>query len=458
MPEVKLAVGIFIFGVTIFLILIRKISYLEGILFLTPFRAINIDIGLSISMSEILTIIGVMFVILFQDHYILKIPKSIVPYILYCILSTIIISLFFIEFIHVNEGNFLREKGRFIAQIIFNTIPVFGLMFLLSSGLRTKVQFLSAFKILLLSILFLSLLGILQFIIFYISKIDIFPIGINADGQIRTASMGLFAGILGWLRICSFGGEPKGLAAIVTVGALIILTLNKFNIKFFNFNSLILPFFFLIILLTLSTGGIVLTIVISFLVLILAWFIRGIEWRILFKPYFFSVLALVILLFIKLKENIIEILEIRVVNRIVSEEEGIEDMDQTIISFLQDNPLWSIFGSGWGNIHNLAYKYIPTEYAWYLKDTIFVAKSGYLKIISESGFIGFILLLFFEISLIYKIFKKRSWDNWYKAFLILIPLSFLVFLVRSNYVIYEYIIIHGFALAYLKINERHKQL
>ena len=52
-----------------------------------------------------------------------------------------------------------------------------------------------------------------------------------------------------------------------------------------------------------------------------------------------------------------------------------------------------------GNIHNLAYRYIPSENMYYMADSIFVAKSGYLKLLSELGMVGLVAFsaIFFQL-------------------------------------------------------------
>ena len=64
-----------------------------------------------------------------------------------------------------------------------------------------------------------------------------------------------------------------------------------------------------------------------------------------------------------------------------------------------------------GNIHNLSADFIPIKYLHYMKDNIFVAKSGYLTLISEYGIVGFILFMLIIIKLISKLKRNMNLYN-----------------------------------------------
>ena len=134
-----------------------------------------------------------------------------------------------------------------------------------------------------------------------------------------------------------------------------------------------------------------------------------------------------------------------------------EDYDQPIQDFLMAKSEYSIFGVGMGNIHNLSEKYINSQNKFYMANTIFVAKSGYLKLISELGFIGlflFFLMNFYILrNLIYLYKKNNNLKNneIYLILSILLILSFVGFLARV-YLINIYMIILAISSISLQLN------
>jgi O-antigen ligase len=71
----------------------------------------------------------------------------------------------------------------------------------------------------------------------------------------------------------------------------------------------------------------------------------------------------------------------------------IEDFDVAIWDFLFDNPTALLVGVGLGNAHLYADQYLEPEFAAYAQGTAFVAKSGYLRVLSELGLVGLCLFL-----------------------------------------------------------------
>lgn len=71
----------------------------------------------------------------------------------------------------------------------------------------------------------------------------------------------------------------------------------------------------------------------------------------------------------------------------------VEDFDRAVLGFLQEEPGYLLTGVGLGNAHLYANEYLPTFAIPYAADTAFVAKSGYLRLISEVGLVGLALFL-----------------------------------------------------------------
>jgi hypothetical protein len=114
--------------------------------------------------------------------------------------------------------------------------------------------------------------------------------------------------------------------------------------------------------------------------------------------YSFFIITFIGFLLFKYWDFISMIIERRVLERDITS----EDYDAPIQIFLTRFPEYLFFGSGLGNIHNLAAPYIPFQYLHYMRNHIFVAKSGYLRLISELGVIGFALFM----SMVYSIYRK----------------------------------------------------
>jgi hypothetical protein len=77
----------------------------------------------------------------------------------------------------------------------------------------------------------------------------------------------------------------------------------------------------------------------------------------------------------------------------------LEDFDAAIIDFLMQNATALLFGVGLGNIHLFADSFLLPDVAAFASGTSFVAKMGVLRVISETGLIGALLMLVFVIRL-----------------------------------------------------------
>lgn len=438
-------------------VLLRKMRFIEAILFLTPFRAIALNLGLSFTVSEVITILGIGVFLIVRGKREIVFSKAILPYLVYCVISTVLLSVLFVDAIPVKQGNIMREEGRFLVQIILNILPVYGLLFLIVNYVKTYDQVIRGLRAFLSGITVLVALGLLQFLVFKVANIDLFPLG-SYTGNTRTSVFDVVAGLSGWIRICSLGGEPKGLAAIAAVGLGTLLVLGKFlpnTVKRYSIKAWV---FALTLILTLSTGGILLGALLTMLAFLFRITLSRINWNWTRLSVFLPATGILIIS-LRYFAYIEEVFQSRIINRIYGVDSatagGVEDFDQTILAFLKDQPEWAIFGTGWGNVHNLAQQYIPSEFAYYMQDTIFVAKSGYLKVVSESGGVGLLLLIGFEAFILLSLYKKFHIHPVYKLFFSLCVIGFAAYMIRSNYVVYEFIILHGLAIStlYADLNE-----
>ncbi len=85
----------------------------------------------------------------------------------------------------------------------------------------------------------------------------------------------------------------------------------------------------------------------------------------------------------------------------------VEDFDLAISGWLAANPdrLW--FGGGIGNAHLYAMPYLDPEHAAYAEGQVFLAKTLLLRLISEQGIIGLLLLLLFVLAAVLRAAPAR---------------------------------------------------
>jgi DNA-binding NarL/FixJ family response regulator len=259
----------------------------------------------------------------------------------------------------------------------------------------------------------------------------------------------------GIFRISSLGGEPKGFAQSLIIGFFIIHIFNKMNISFFKFDLLLKIIIVITIFMTLSTSGFVLFFILFFIYYIYLFFLGEVKIKLNLK----KTIILIGIMFsaVYLVNTNINFFSSVLNERVLDRNIASEDYDQPIQDFLMAKSEYSIFGVGMGNIHNLSEKYINSQNKFYMANTIFVAKSGYLKLISELGFIGlflFFLMNFYILrNLIYLYKKNNNLKNneIYLILSILLILSFVGFLARV-YLINIYMIILAISSISLQLN------
>ena len=89
---------------------------------------------------------------------------------------------------------------------------------------------------------------------------------------------------------------------------------------------------------------------------------------------------------------VIDIIANRTIER-VNSDGALEDFDKTILSWLESAPQAAVAGVGLGNAHLYATPFLDPLFALYAEGNVFVAKTQYLRFISEIGIIGLALFL-----------------------------------------------------------------
>lgn len=387
-----LAIAIYLF----YKLLKKEFNLFHVLIFVLPFHSWMYNVGLNLNIYQIVTLI-MAFMIFIQTIYRKKNllnfgNKLIVLFMLYAIVDTMVMSIFFIND-YMQLGGFFRSEGRFIAQIILMLIT-FSIVPLAYNYIKNIDDAIKYLKVYLYALILLVILGWIQFFTYKITGVDIFPLGIDEYGNFRT---GIFDKIF---RMSSLGGEPKGFSMSLTIGFFIIHIFNNYGIRFFKYDIVLKYLFIYTAFATLSTSGMVL-----FAILLFVYqFYIAIKSKKYFKLnrknifYSFIIVAIISFLLFRYWDFISMIIEQRIFERDLVH----EDYDKPIQIFLTNFPEYLFLGSGLGNIHNLAAPYISFESLHYMKNTIFLAKSGYLRTISELGLIGFSLFTY----MIYSVYRK----------------------------------------------------
>lgn len=410
-------------------------SFFKLFVFFIPFKAVYFEFGASMTLSQLFLILVVIhfLIIQFQGKNSIHFHWAWLVLILYAVFDTAIFSFYIYSSpdIHTEVFNHLgalRTNLRPLVQVVRFVLFSYLIYIIVVNYYKDRSKILEVFKTLISSIILLSALGIVQLVVFQFSGIDIFPIERLTTSQTAILNTGYYSSI----RVTSLGGEPKSFGMICVFGLVLLQTFSK-DMGFSNK--------YLYTAYTIISIPLVLTFSTSAYILLILFF----SYKILFeakgltKLLAITSIVLVVFLFINQSGSIINLaIQDRLLNRSI-----FEDFDSTIISFLVDNKLWLLLGSGLGNIHNLAYPYIDPLYGHYMYGNIFVAKSGYLRIISELGLIGFILFGIFNFQNLVLVYKKN------KNLFHLAVLAVLMYLARG-YLFYEYIVTLSLCYAYAK--------
>lgn len=418
------------------------IDLFHVLIFVMPFQSWRYDVGLSITAFQIVLVLLIAINSLNNNYKRKNIfnfyNPFLVLYLFYVAILTIIISVFFISY-STSDGGFFRSTGRFLSQIFlyFTILLMVPISF---NYVNSFEKLLSYFKIWIISLLVLSFLGLIQFFVYTYFSLDLFPIAVKGNGSIRS---GLWSNSdLVIFRINSLGGEPKGFSMSLILGYFIISIFNDLNFNFFKYDKSLKFIFLILAFISLSTSAIVLFFLLYFINLFL---LPGKDrYRKIFLFLFSTIFLLLIFIQIPLLNELIK-------DRLLERDLLREDYDATIQNFLLHNPIFLIFGTGLGNVHFLAKDYIPIEYMYYMENSIFVAKSGYLRIVSELGLIG-ALFFSFVFFFLYRqlLILKPFFPVIYSIFISLTILFLFAYLSRA-YVFNELILILSLSTAAYRI-------
>ena len=399
----------------------RYLNLAKVYVFSLPFFGLMYDVGISLTIDRFWAVV-MLLVLLFNKNS-FKIDKSLeyfLFFIFYAFSITIILSQNLPDTVNIFPP--ARGKYRYIFQIIMwgiQFIPVFYFV----KHIKNIEDIKQLLKTLIFSCVILSLIGIFQYLFYKRFGYDIIPIGFlqgeERSGMFDYLGMNIF-------RVSSLGGEPKHFAYTLSIVLPLMIFSKYFKLINIRYYFLISVIMLVSLFLTFSTQGYFLFLLNIFIGLIFIIFYKGIKIKfIIYSSLFFAF----IIIFFKLNPFILDLIKLRTIERLtdpsaIVASSFVEDWNEAVIGFLNNYPHWSVTGVGLGNIHLYAQEYIP-YYADYMYNNVFVAKSGFLRLLSETGIIGLFIFVISYIRPLIGIFK-HSKNNTF--FLLLIISSIYVFL------------------------------
>jgi hypothetical protein len=374
--------------------------------FLMPWGGLYADPGLIISAYQI-ALFALLVCTIFRSLFPgwrpppIAAARFLAAFVVFAILTSVIqISVIPQLELKADSGVLRGPTPRAIIQLFmfaFTLSPVV----LVAWGVRTGDDVLAIARTYILSVVLLALVGWVQLTIWYKTGSNPLPIGafnslIGGAGQLSEGIINVDA--LPVYRMNSLAGEPRTLGGVQVYAMLMIQAIAATSPKVPRVKLLVVWIFLaLSTLATLSTSAFLLWVVGSVLQFPVAR-LFGVRLRVS-RTRLASLLGAIVLV-VALAVGAIEasgfplfdLISARTVERIDSNG-AIEDFDLAIIDFLKANPARSIAGVGVGNAHLYAMPYIDPEFQWYALGLVFTAKTQYLKLVSETGFIGLFLFL-----------------------------------------------------------------
>jgi hypothetical protein len=373
--------------------------------FLLPFTGLDVDVGLRITLYQV-AMLGVVLVCLLRLTQPGFAPPPLAAGWLFAafLVWAVIWSLLQLGYIpqpKVGDGVLRGPTARAIIQImlfIFAISPVV----VTPMAINRIDDFRRMAHSFMLGVIILMVIGWLQLAVWYATGTN--PIPIEAfNGWLGGRNAGELSGAFGFdalniYRMNSFAGEPRELGSAITLGLLLVqchalVARHPGGWRLFGLWLAL----FLTLLATFSTSGLLLWGAASFTLLPACWLFRIPVERSpaqLFGAFAAILLPglLVITVIQQSGFDIIGLLAERTIERLGSDG-AIEDFDLAILDYLSAHPAVLPGGTGLGNAHLYAMPYLDPLFALYAEGNVFVAKSLYLKMISEIGLIGFSLFL-----------------------------------------------------------------
>ena len=453
----KQIIVLFLVTFIFILFLLRRIKFFEIYAFFVPFFGIDGDIGVRYTISLlILFLANISFfvnLILRKNNlkYLLFFNISILLFLLYTNFSNVLLSNFVLEFYPTLNPGFLRNEGRYISQFLMYSL-LFSIFYVTPFFVKEYSNFINVIKWFLKGIIVLAIIGIIQQIVFVITGhniIELRPLGGLHGVHIHT-TFGIPL-----MRINSLAGEPKSLGMYMVVGIVLIRTLDNLNIKVLKYQTYLIILFFIVLIMSLSSSGFVMLPILFFISELLSLFFKRKYMGLSLNKLILTItLLFLIAIFYKPIKDII-------MKRTI--ERGIEeDYDMVALEGWKNNPEYWLTGCGLGNMRSLSYPHLWKFNFPYIEEQLIFAKSGYLRILTETGIIGFLFFLSFNFLIFFKIFKTiliEPNENYKKMFslLLILSLSFFVGYLLRSYIIEVYLLFLALANTFYKLFNKNEK-
>ena len=413
------------------------------VVFLAPWGGLQADLGISLYAFQ-LVLLPLAVVTLYRSLDGTRVPIAAGGFLALFVVYAVVLSFVVIGFLPdsaVAGGALRGPTPRAITQVfffLFSLSPV-----VVVPLIATRDDMAACGRVFLASNVVLAVIGWGQLFIWYrtgTNPIDVSRISAALGGNDNYSHEGLFDfAKLSIYRMNSLAGEPRSLGVSLVMAMLIIqsVALTTRRPRAVLLSGLWL-FFLVSTLATYSTSAAAVWLLGSALQLPAMWVTRVRSRR---SATSLVAVALIVAAPIVggavLAEAsglpVIDLLSERTIDRLDANG-AVEDFDLAIGDYLLANPGAAITGSGLGNIHLYATAYLDPVFAEYAQGSIFTAKGEYLRLVSETGIIGFALFLLWFVSLVFRAAAGLRTDLELAALVPVAVLTGIVFMARTEIV------------------------
>lgn len=362
-----------------------RVSYERALtlaLFFSPWTALEINLGISLSISQIIMLTIFLRLSILNG---LSLGHTLGLNILITIALGFLVSLV----ISMGQSDWISTLIR-TGTVSVSFLTAVAAFFFATKSPRVSIN--TLIRTIVYSGAILSTIGIIQFTTFALSGIDILPLNffLNEDSG-RSAVLSSAYGEI--LRASSFTKEPKslGIFSALCLGTLMLYwTLFKYRFIFF-------VVFFASTIMTASTSAFFIFAIVPIIIALKHFRVPiGIAW------YLFAFFLSATFTTLYVSENDLtpyhlkfenmtsfnDLIYARTIGRL-----EVEDNDFVIIDSMLDTPIYFFAGKGIGLAHFQTENYIPALHFSYLKDYLIAPKSGTVFLLANFGIIGTIIFV-----------------------------------------------------------------
>jgi len=296
-------------------------------------------------------------------------------------------------------GGVMRNGYGRVVTTFCKSIILFAFIILITSN-RRKVDPFLLLKTYVYSCTVLAFLGLVQMAVFMTQGTDIFPIAMFHGSEAARSAVLSIDG-QGYLRVCSLGGEPKGLGQALTVALCILVV---FKDAFAMERSVFLltggTLLGVTVLTSSASAFITLLLVAGFIFVFSRKPVAFTEWGVkVTLTLIASILVTTFYCFAAFTDTLstpeytqfdsyLDSLLFKVTDRI-----KLDDTDALIMESFVDCPIGLVFGRGLGVVHHYAYRFVPKRMEYYLKGQLIVPKSGIAHFVGSGGILGLFFII-----------------------------------------------------------------